>query len=65
MELREYQLGDIVRFKKKHPCGGDLWEVTRIGMDFKAKCTKCDRIIMLARRKFDKSVKEKVMESEK
>lgn len=64
MEFRDYQLGDIVRFKKKHPCGGDLWEITRIGMDFKAKCTTCGRMIMLARRKFDKSVKEKVMESE-
>ncbi|MEJ6951959.1 DUF951 domain-containing protein [Natronospora cellulosivora (SeqCode)] len=64
MKLRDYQVGDIVRFKKKHPCGGDLWKITRIGMDFKARCENCGRMIMLARRKFDKSVKEKVMESE-
>ncbi len=56
----DYQLGDIVRFRKKHPCGGENWEVIRIGMDFKAKCTTCGRIIMLPRRKFEKSVKDKL-----
>lgn len=64
MEFKEYELGDIVRFRKKHPCGGDTWEIIRVGMDFKAKCTTCGRIIMLARRKFDKSVKEKVKSKE-
>lgn len=64
MEVKEYQIGDIVRFRKKHPCGGDKWEIIRIGMDFKAKCISCGRLIMLPRRKFDKSVKEKITESE-
>lgn len=64
MERREYQLGDRVRFRKKHPCGGDIWEIIRIGMDFKAKCSTCGRIIMLPRKKFDKSVKAIITESE-
>ena len=25
----EYQVGDIVRTKKQHPCGSKLWEITR------------------------------------
>ncbi|MFW6287787.1 MAG: DUF951 domain-containing protein [bacterium] len=58
MEFRDYELGDVVRFRKEHPCGGDTWEIIRIGMDFKAKCTTCGRLIMLPRRKFEKSVKE-------
>lgn len=65
MEKREYNIGDIVRFRKKHPCGGENWKVIRVGMDFKVKCTTCGRLIMLPRRKFEKSVKEVVTESEK
>ncbi|NLJ83889.1 MAG: DUF951 domain-containing protein [Halanaerobiaceae bacterium] len=64
MENREYRLGDQVRLKKKHPCGGDIWEITRIGMDFKAKCTTCGRLIMLPRRQFEKRVKEIITEGE-
>ena len=30
----QYQIGDIVRTKKVHPCGSKLWEVVRIGVDF-------------------------------
>jgi len=60
MSKQDYQLGDIVRFRKKHPCGSDTWKVIRIGMDFKAKCTGCGRIVMMSRRKFEKNVKEKV-----
>ena len=26
----EYNIGDIVRTKKKHPCGSKLWEITRM-----------------------------------
>ena len=37
----EYQVGDIVRTKKQHPCGSKLWEITRIGVDFKLKCCGC------------------------
>lgn len=57
---KDYHLGDLVRFRKKHPCGGDTWEIMRIGMDFKVKCTSCQRVVMLAKNKFIKKVKEKV-----
>ncbi|MFW6238077.1 MAG: DUF951 domain-containing protein [Halanaerobiales bacterium] len=60
MREQKYSVGEYVRFKKEHPCGGDVWEVLRIGADFKVKCTTCGRLIMLSRRKFEKSVKEKV-----
>ena len=36
-----YDIGDIVRTKKQHPCGSKLWEITRIGVDFKLKCQGC------------------------
>ncbi|MGN1271119.1 MAG: DUF951 domain-containing protein [Clostridia bacterium] len=36
----EYKIGDIVELKKQHPCGSKTWEITRIGVDFKLKCTR-------------------------
>ena len=36
----EYNIGDIVRTKKGHPCGSKEWQITRIGVDFKLKCMR-------------------------
>lgn len=57
---KEYKLGSIVVMKKNHPCGENLWEVTRIGADIKIKCKKCDRSIMLSRIDFNKKLKKVV-----
>lgn len=45
----DVELGDVLKFKKKHPCGGFTWKVLRIGVDYKLECTKCNRIIMISR----------------
>ena len=37
----DYNVGDIVRTKKQHPCGSKKWELTRVGVDFKLKCLGC------------------------
>ena len=42
-------LGDVIRLKKPHACGGYNWEVTRLGLDTGLKCTTCGRRIMLPR----------------
>lgn len=47
----EYQIGDIVRTKKVHPCGSKLWEITRVGIDFKLKCRGCGHEILVERPK--------------
>ncbi len=54
----KYTIGTHVRFRKKHPCGGDTWIIVRTGMDIKAKCEKCGRLVMMSRRKFEKNIKE-------
>lgn len=56
-ERVQYNVGDVVKMKKPHPCGSDLWEVTRTGMDFGIKCRGCGHFVMLARPKFEKAVK--------
>ncbi len=54
----EYEVGDIVKLKKKHPCGSFDWEILRVGADFRLKCTGCGHQIMLARRQVEKSTKQ-------
>ncbi len=46
-----YDVGDIVRTKKVHPCGSKLWELVRVGVDFKLKCLGCGHVITLERQK--------------
>ncbi len=33
-----YEVGDVVKLKKPHPCGSYEWEILRIGADFRLKC---------------------------
>ena len=53
----DINVGDVVRLKKKHPCGSIEWEVLRIGMDFRLKCMGCGHQIMLPRTTVEKSIK--------
>jgi hypothetical protein len=53
----EIDLGDVVRLRKKHPCGGDEWLVVRLGADIRIKCLKCQRQVLLARSTFERRLK--------
>mgnify|MGYP000427306013 CR=1 FL=1 len=50
----------IVKTKKQHPCGSKLWEITRVGVDFKLKCLGCGHVIILPREKALKAITKKV-----
>ena len=52
----EYNIGDIVRTKKVHPCGSKWWEITRVGVDFKLKCQGCGHVVVLERQKALKAI---------
>ncbi len=54
----DIQLGDKLKMKKKHPCGCDIFTVTRIGMDFKLRCDGCSHEVMVPRIKVQKSIKK-------
>lgn len=51
-------VGDIVKLKKPHPCGGYNWEILRVGADFRIKCTTCDRQVWLSRSEVERRIKE-------
>ena len=58
------QIGDVVQMKKKHPCGSDLWIVTRVGADYKIKCKGCGRVVMLPFEEFVRKVKRVYQDGE-
>ena len=58
--VRVKEIGDIVRTKKQHPCGSKLWEITRVGVDFKLKCQGCGHVVVLERQKALKMITKKV-----
>ena len=51
------ELNDILKLKKKHPCGSFEWEVLRVGADIRLKCMGCGHQVMLARSLVEKSIK--------
>jgi hypothetical protein len=53
----DIQVGDTVRLRKPHPCGGTDWQITRIGADIGQKCLTCGHRVMLTRRDFEKRLK--------
>lgn len=57
MNKTNFKKGDIVKMKKKHPCGSDKWEILRTGMDFGIKCCGCGHYVMMPRPKFEKMAK--------
>lgn len=59
MEIVRYEIGDVVRLKKQHPCGSDRWEIYRTGIDFGLKCLGCGHRVMIPRPKFEKSVRQR------
>ena len=54
----DVRVGDILTMKKPHPCGAKEFLVLRSGMDFRIRCTKCGREVMLARSKIEKNIKK-------
>ena len=57
-------VGDRVEMKKQHPCGGKIFTILRIGMDFKIRCTGCGREVMVPRVKIEKNIKKIIRDGE-
>ncbi len=65
MENKEYTLNSKIQMKKKHPCGGDVWEVIRLGADIKIKCMTCSHTILIPRVDLNKKIKKVITEDVK
>ncbi len=53
--MDKYEVGDIVKLKKAHPCGSSEWEILRVGADFRLKCMGCGHQVMVARTLVEKN----------
>ena len=60
----DVKVGDKLIMKKNHPCGSNEFEVLRIGMDFRIRCTGCGREVMVPRSKVERNIKNIVRENE-
>lgn len=52
-----FEVGQVLKLKKQHPCGANAWEIIRVGADFRLKCTGCNHQVMLARKLVEKNFK--------
>jgi hypothetical protein len=60
----DIRLGDVVRMRKPHPCGGLQWEVVRLGADIGIRCQQCGRRVLIPRSQFRRQVKALVSRAE-
>ncbi len=58
----DVRVGDKLLMKKNHPCGENVFDVLRVGMDFRVKCVGCGREVMVPRPKIEKNIKKIIRE---
>jgi len=63
--VMEIKLGDVVRLKKKQPCGSYEWQVVRLGADIGIRCLKCGRRILLERNIFERRIRDVISHDSK
>lgn len=56
--MGSFRIGQIVQMKKGHPCGANCWQIIRVGMDYRIKCLRCGRSVLLPRARFERRVKQ-------
>ncbi len=56
--VMEIRLGDVVRLRKPHPCGGFDWEIVRLGADIGLRCLKCNHKVLLDRAVLERRIKQ-------
>ena len=55
--VQEIKLGDVLTLKKDHPCGGNEWQVVRLGADIGIICLKCRRRVLIPRPELERRIK--------
>jgi hypothetical protein len=58
MEIKKFNVGDILEMKKQHPCGDRRMKVLRIGSDIRILCMGCGRDVTVAREKLEKNIRK-------
>ena len=53
----EFNVGQVIKMKKPHPCGANEWKILRVGMDFRLKFKWCNHQVMVPRKLVEKNFK--------
>ncbi len=57
MQIIPLHPNDRIQLKKKHPCGGSIFRVLRVGSEVRIVCETCNRDMTLDRVKLEKSIR--------
>ena len=60
----DMRMGDVLRLRRKHPCGGFDWDVVRVGLDIGLRCRTCGRRMLLDRPTLRRRISEFVERGE-
>ena len=63
ISVADLRPGDLVRLKKAHPCGGEVWRVNRSGADVGLRCQTCAHYIMTPRFRLERRIREVIRAS--
>ena len=58
MKIIRFEVGDTLVLKKKHPCGGDVFRIVRVGSEVRIICESCGRDMTMERIKLEKAIKQ-------
>ncbi len=53
----DVRVGDVLRMRRKHPCGSVDWDVVRVGADIGIVCRGCGRRVLMRRDMLRRRVK--------
>lgn len=56
--MTTFCIGDTVKTRKPHACKNNVWQVLRVGADYKLKCVKCGHVVTLDSNTFHKVVQD-------
>ncbi len=59
-EIPILRVGDRLRLRKKHPCGGDTFRLLRVGAEVRLKCETCGHDMVMDRLKLEKAIKQQI-----
>ncbi len=57
MQIIPLHSSDRLQLKKKHPCGGDLFVILRVGSEVRIKCETCGRDMTVDRVKLERAIR--------
>ena len=57
MQIIPLHTNDRIQLKKKHPCGGNIFVILRVGSEVRIKCETCGRDMTIDRVKLEKAIR--------